>query len=202
MWSSFGSIAPDVHPEWIRIDLPIESTVASVALVLSKTFQPGSSFGRSLPKELTIKSSRDGWHWDTVYDNKDVDINTPDTLEIKFAPHLAKQILGHGESLYETDVQRQQRASILNWRTGSPRSQGKQLALLSRGAGVTVSSTHYTDADNRLTQNTLWAPLQYDMGMKWLRTMGGLGGVGGARGLGDVDLTLPMANHRKREGPI
>src|SRR5262249_27910685 len=91
-WCSFGSIKPDVHPEWIRIDLPIESTVASVGLVQSNKYYPGSNFGCSLPRELTIKLSRDAWRWETVYESKDVDVDAPERLELKFKPRRAKQI--------------------------------------------------------------------------------------------------------------
>src|ERR1051325_1143295 len=35
-WSSRGMTDADVQPEWIRIDLPVESTVSAVVLVCSK----------------------------------------------------------------------------------------------------------------------------------------------------------------------
>ena len=52
VWSSWGSTLNGVkiydwHPEWIRIDLPVESTVASVAMVCSKDFpQQHQGFGK------------------------------------------------------------------------------------------------------------------------------------------------------------
>src|SRR5262245_31808689 len=36
-WSSRGAVDADVQPEWIRIDLPAETTVAAVVLVCCKT---------------------------------------------------------------------------------------------------------------------------------------------------------------------
>ncbi len=45
---------------------------------------------------------------------------------------------------------------------------GDNLALLSRGAGVTVSSTHTGYGMDRYSQDMLW-PIQYDLGDKWSR---------------------------------
>ena len=45
---------------------------------------------------------------------------------------------------------------------------GRNLALASRGAGVTVSSTFYGYGMDRYTQEMLW-PIQYDLGFKWTR---------------------------------
>ena len=181
-WCSFGSIAPDVHPEWIRIDLPIESTVASVALVLSNTYYPGSNFGRSLPRELTVKLSTDAWHWETVYESKDVDINTPDRLEIKFAPRRAKQIWVNGNNFTKQGRIASSFRFLTFFSIGEVEVRdpgGRNLALASRGAGVTVSSTNFTHSDNRLTQDALWGPLHYDAGMKWLRSFAAVGVVAG-----------------------
>jgi F5/8 type C domain len=89
VWCSFGCLAPDVHPEWIRIDLPIEASVQSIALVCGNEFYPNSNFGRALPKDLEVKVSTDAWHWDTVYSNKDVDTKVEGRLEIKAAPREA-----------------------------------------------------------------------------------------------------------------
>ena len=180
VWCSFGLMAPDVHPEWIRIDLPIESTVASVALVLSNKYYPGTDFGRSLPKELTVKSSRDAWHWETVYESQDVNIETPEVLEIKFEPRRAKQIWVIGNNFTKRTSLPSSFGSLTFFSIGEMEVRdpaGNDLALVSRGAGVTVSSTNFTHYDNRLTQNALWGPLHYDVGMKWLRASSGGGGM-------------------------
>ncbi len=174
VWCSFGSIEPDVRPEWIRIDLPIESTVASVALVLSKTNFAGTNFGRSLPRQLTIESSRDAWHWETLYSHDAVDINVQDRLEIKFDPHRAKQIRITGNKFEKSLGLPSHGFSIAEVEVLDPA--GNNLALVSRGAGVAVSSTNFTHNDNRLTQNSLWAPLHYDTGTKWVRQCGGAAG--------------------------
>ena len=48
---------------------------------------------------------------------------------------------------------------------------GENVALLSRGAGVTVSST-YAYGGTWMLNDLMW-PLQYDMGAKWIRLSGG-----------------------------
>jgi hypothetical protein len=45
---------------------------------------------------------------------------------------------------------------------------GENVALISRGAGVQVSSTHTGYGMDRFTQDMLW-PTQYDLGFKWTR---------------------------------
>src|SRR5262249_50592054 len=162
---TFGSMRPDAHPEWIRIDLPIESTVASVALVLSNKHYPGANFGRSLPKELTIKLSRDAWHWETVYESQDVNLETPEVWEVKFAPRRATQIWVIGNNFTKRSPVASTFGSLTFFSIGEVEVRdpaGNDLALVSRGAGVTVSSTNFTHYDNRLTQNALWGPLHYD----------------------------------------
>ena len=49
---------------------------------------------------------------------------------------------------------------------------GNNLALVSRGAGVTVSSTSHGCNNDRYTQDSLWNPLNYDLGNKWVRAGG------------------------------
>ena len=69
-WSSRGMNGPAIQPEWIRVDFPAESTVGAVSLVCCKNGPHkdlSQRVGKSLPKHLTIKLSRDGKLWDTVY---------------------------------------------------------------------------------------------------------------------------------------
>ena len=167
-WSSRSNGVPDRNPEWIRIDLPAESTISSVALVCSKVgpcVNGCLKVGKSLPKELTVKVSRDAAQWDTVYENKDFAGPNDGASVVKFGPRPAKQVWiignklpnvgfwGHGFSIGEVEVRD---------------TQGNNLALLSRGAGVQVSSTYYGFGMDRFTQDMLW-PIQYDAGFKWLR---------------------------------
>jgi len=81
-WCSRGQTQPDVEDVWIRIDLPKESCVTSVTLVplfrgLPDHDRPHHGrgcpgvmkAGQGIPKHLTIKLSRDAWHWETVYED-------------------------------------------------------------------------------------------------------------------------------------
>ena len=73
VWCSWGCYAPDAYPEWIRIDLPVESIISEVALVCNKNYCGGrywGDYGKALPSELEIKISRDAWHWDIIYSDK------------------------------------------------------------------------------------------------------------------------------------
>jgi hypothetical protein len=168
VWSSWGLLVPDGRPEWMRIDLPMESEVASVALVCDENF-PSPAYGKSLPKELEVKTSRDAWHWETVYSSKEV----PDqpVVEIKFQLHRAKQIWIIGQNfrkiapIYDGYV-----FSIASVEVRD--SAGNNLALVSRGASVTVSSVCYLELNDRFTQDALWASLNFDLGNKWLRIGG------------------------------
>lgn len=168
-WSSRGGTVPDRQPEWIRIDLPAESVVSAVALVCSKvgpSINGGLKVGKALPGDVTIKLSRDARQWEAVYQNKTFSGPDSGPTVIKFDPRPAKQIWilsenlpakvgfwGHSFSIGEVEVH-------------DP--QGNNLALLARGAGVQVSSTHYGYGMDRFTQDLLW-PIQYDLGFKWLR---------------------------------
>jgi len=168
VWSSWGLLVPDGRPEWIRIDLPMETQIASVALVCAKNFR-SPAYGKSLPKELEVRTSRDALHWDTVHSNKNVP-NEP-LVEIKFPPRLAKQIWIIGQNfskkapIYDGYV-----FSIGSVEVRDP--SGSNLALVSRGASVTVSSVCYLEIQDRFTQDALWAPLNFDLGNKWLRIGG------------------------------
>ncbi len=168
VWSSWGLLVPDGRPEWIRIDLPMESEVASVSLVCAENY-PSPAYGKSLPKELEVKTSRDAWHWETVYSSK----QAPDqpVVEIKFKPHLAKQIWIIGQNFHKAAPM----SAGYVFSVGSAEVRdvaGNNLALVSRGASVTVSSVNYLELNDRFTQDALWAPLNFDLGNKWLRIGG------------------------------
>jgi len=180
VWCSFGCLTPDVHPEWIRIDLPIEAAVESIALLCSNRFYPNSNFGRALPKELQIKVSTDAWRWETVYSNQDVDAGILDRLEVKFESRRVKQVWIIGNN-FQTSINTPSSAGPITFFSIAGVEirdiSGNNLALVSRGAGVTVSSTYFGHADNRLTQAELWAPLHYEAGLTWLRIAGAEAGA-------------------------
>jgi len=176
-WCSRAQIEPDVEPVWIRIDLPAEAEIGAVRLVPHKQGMRGYApipdeptatlgVGQGLPGKLSVKLSRDAHHWETVYET---DAFAPDSsmdpIELRFDPRRAKQIwiigeelpdvLGFGHAFSIAGVE------VID--TG-----GTNLALHSRGAGVTVSSTHLGYGMDRFTQDMLW-PIQYDLGFKWTR---------------------------------
>ncbi len=172
-WASRGQNQADLEPAWIRIDLPLEALVDRVVLVghpqgmgESDPKEGSVKVGQAFPRKLEIRLSRDAWHWDTVYKTeafKPLDVKGRN--EIPFNRRLAKQIwiigsdlplthyFGHCFSIAEVEV--------LD-------ADGKNVALVSRGAGVQVSSTHTGFAMDRFTQDNLW-PVQYDLGFKWTR---------------------------------
>jgi len=171
-WASRGGTAPDIQPEWIRLDLPAESTVASVVLVCSELGPAahgqcgdGLKPGKALPKELTIKLSCDARQWNTVYENKEFEGSDTGPTVIEFPAQRAKQVWIIGGNLQR----------VQNWGPSFSigevevrDTEGKNLALVSRGAGVSVSSTYYGYGMDRFTQDMLW-PIQYDLGFKWTR---------------------------------
>lgn len=172
-WASRGQNQADVEPEWIRIDLPHESFVDRVVLVghpegmgLNDPKWGVVKVGQAFPKALDVRTSRDGWHWDTVYKTTSyVPQDVKGRNEISFNPRWVKQVmvvgsnlplthyLGHTFSISEIEVLDRE---------------GQNLARLSRGAGVEVSSTYTGYGMDRFTQDMLWAT-QYDLGFKWSR---------------------------------
>ena len=167
-WSSRGMIAAADRPEWIRIDLPAESTIAAVNLVCSNVGPSTVAkyrFGKSLPKDLTIKVSRDGKDWQTVYENSEFTGSDAGANLITIQPQPAKMVWVIGKTF----------ANVGEWGPSFSLGQlevlnptGENLALVSRGSGVQVSTTHYGYGMDRFTQEMLW-PIQYDLGFKWTR---------------------------------
>jgi hypothetical protein len=156
-WSSFGGMTPDARPEWIRIDLPAVSTISSVALVTAaKSATTSGQFGRTLPKQLSIKVSKDAWHWDTVYESKDFSGPEPGTSLLGFKPVAVKQVM-----IVANNLRRMEEPwslgyvfSVAKVEVRDP--QGNNLALVSRGAGVTVSSVGRLLAHDRFTHDILF----------------------------------------------
>ena len=173
-WCSRGQTQPDVEDVWIRIDLPKVSRVCQVSLLPHpkglRGFTPwppdGVSVGQAWPTNLTVKVSQDGWHWENVYETVQLEPRESGRrLDVRFDARAVKQVwiigrgfprvmnFGHCFSIASVEVIEET---------------GENLALHSRGAGVTVSSTHYGYGMDRFTQDMLW-PLQYDLGFKWSR---------------------------------
>ncbi len=176
-WASRGQNQADFEPTWIRIDLPVEALITRVVLVGHPKGMGGEALqlseptanvrvGQAYPRKLEVRLSRDAWHWKTVYKT---DSFTPREVagrnEIQFPRQLAKQVWILGEQLPQTH----QFGHCFSLAGIEVLDQdGKNLALVSRGAGVQVSSTHTGYGMDRYTQDNLW-PTQYDLGFKWVR---------------------------------
>jgi len=158
-WCSRPQAQPDVEPVWIRIDLVKESLIKAVALVPRED-------NKGMPSDLTIKVSQDSWHWKTVYENPSYTVPEDTKPRVfSFEPTRAKQVWVIGRNLPEVYFKTYSfslaEVEVID-------GTGDNLALASRGAGVTVSSTH------------AWGPmswaLHYDLGLKWVR-VGFAGGI-------------------------
>jgi hypothetical protein len=159
-WSSRGQTRPDVEAEWIRIDLPAEAKVKSVVIVPRQDNQ-------GWPGSLTIKVSRDGWHWETVYENRDFAVPaqaTPQTFS--FEARLVKQVWVLGNNLRWALAESFLVFSVAGVEVLT--ETGDNVALVTRGAGVTVSSTNHGSAGEKQMHDMLW-PVHYDLGLKWVR---------------------------------
>jgi hypothetical protein len=176
-WSSRSVAQPEAEPAWIRIDLPVERPISRVTLrkrvpgaprnlVGSMSPDQGAvEVGMGMPGALTVQVSRDAMNWETVFDGESGD--TPDRREFvcSFPARPAKQIWISGRRL----------ARVENWHFAFSiaavevaDSSGANLALVSRGAGVTVSSTLHSFGQTREEHHLLW-PLFTDLGLKWAR---------------------------------
>jgi hypothetical protein len=172
-WSSRTKYTPDAEPAWVRVDLSREQPIAKIVLrkrqpvrKRSDMRDPGAvDVGRGMPGQLTIRLSRDGQHWQTVFDGQTHDEPGREMFTCEFAPQPAKQIWIIGTEL----------ARVENWLYAFSIAeveicdpQGRNLALASRGAGVTVSSTQHSMGNERETHRWLW-PIHCDLGLKWVR---------------------------------
>jgi len=179
-WSSHPFPQPDAEPVWIRIDLAREQTVSSVTLHKRRPGpvprvrrpagsahmdEPAVEVGMAMARHLTIRVSRDAHHWDTVFDGPSGDAADRYDLEFVFDPRPAKQIWivargfprienwGHSFSIAAVEVRGHT---------------GRNLALPTLGAGVSVSSTMHGFHAERQTWHDIWATY-YDLGFKWVR---------------------------------
>jgi hypothetical protein len=177
-WSSKSLPQPDVEPVWIRLDLPVERDLSRI--VLSKR-APGPArctdmssmpldtnaveVGMAMPAELTIRISRDARTWETVFDGPSGDSPEQLAFSCEFAARPAKQIWIIGRQLRRVEnwLYAFSIASVAVYDTA-----GRNVALATRGTGVTVSSTQHSLGQTRDEHRWLW-PLAVDLGVKWIR---------------------------------
>jgi len=171
IWTSWGSYVADERPEWIRIDLSRETEIASVSLVCNPNYMGKKwNYGNALPRRVEIKVSRDAWQWETVYENTDIPKGAGEVCADLKRPAIAKQIMITANNFPKKAPYLEHIFSIGGVRALD--TNGENAALVSRGAGVTVSSVSFGLIGDRHTQDSLWAALQYDLGNKWIRMSG------------------------------
>lgn len=173
VWASRAQSRPTVQPAWARLDLPQETTITQIRLFTNR--RPGVTHQGWListggwPKQLEIKISRDAWHWDTIYGVEDPlpPAQNGSYCFVLKKPAAAKQIWIVGDNFPGGDCNFSLgEVEVLN-------DKGNNVALASRGTGVTVSSTNY-GGGTRQTYDQMW-PIQYDLGVKWMRLSGSNG---------------------------
>ena len=168
-WMSRGQNQPDVEPVWVRIDLAREARVKAVVLV------PRAD-NKGMPEDFSIQVSRDAWHWETVHEDHSY-LLPQDTQPrvFSFESRLVKQVLIKARRCTEVAVPDQYGQPTWTFSFCFSLAgikiideDGENIALISRGSGVTVSSTTRGFADEKILHDQLW-PVHYDLGLKWVR---------------------------------
>ena len=164
-WASRGQGRPGTQPEWIRIDLARESTVREIVLV------PRSD-GQGLPPKLSILVSRDAHAWTPIYDTEALPRPDAAGAPLRFPLTCArrvKQVWIRADDLPQVDIH------LYGWswqfwlaQVEVLDTEGNNVALASRGAGVTVSSVNYGIRLTHDELDKLW-PIHFDVGFKWVR---------------------------------
>ena len=167
-WMTRGEAQPDIMPAWVRIDLAAEEKLREVVL---NPVQKGGAW----PQELTVKLSQDAWHWNSVYEgDPSASLQANEPLHIRLAePKSAKQIWIVANQLPAiglSSVSAECRLALSGVEVLDEK--GENVALISRGAGVTVSSTFTTVGGTWDVCDQMW-PVQYDLGATWMRLSGG-----------------------------
>ena len=178
-WCSHAVTQADAEPAWIRLDLPVERTITRIVLRKrppgiprvqgvgnSMGLEPGAvEIGMAMPAQLEIALSGDAKTWTPVFAGASAD--TPDCREFTctFPPRRAKQILITGRNLPRVE----------NWLFSFSIAgvevyddAGQNVALATRGTGVTVSSTQHNLGQTLEAHRWFW-PMQRDLGVKWVR---------------------------------
>lgn len=176
-WMSRSQTQPDVQPVWIRLDFPVEQIISRVVLRKRPlSGQPRSTLGwgpipgatevgRGMPATLTIKASRDGRTWDTLCDGTTADAPTKFESEFRFPARPVKQlwITAGSLPLVENILYACSLAEVEVYD-----ERGANVALVSRGTGITVNSTYHSPGQELAAHRWYW-PLHYDAGFKWAR---------------------------------
>ena len=176
-WMSRSQTQPDVQPVWIRLDFPVQQAIERVVLRKRPlSDQPRSTLGwvpihgaaevgRGMPETITIKASTDSRVWETLCDGPTNDSPKKFDFEFRFASRPVKQIwITAGKlPLVENILYAFSLAEVEVYGAA-----GKNVALATRGTGVTVNSTHHGPGQELAAHRWYW-PLHYDAGFKWAR---------------------------------
>ena len=176
-WSSRTQTSHDCEPTWIRLDLVAETTISHVVLrkrpsVIDRSkpgshpIAPGASqVGQAMVDHLEIRVSTDGAHWKTVFAGASGDAPDKSDFVFALAPVQAKMVLIIGSGYKHME---NLRACFSIACLEVLDTDGANVALVSRGTGITVSSTHVSLGQEIESHRWLW-PVQHDMGLKWAR---------------------------------
>lgn len=176
-WSSHLHIRPDEYPVWIRIDLAKQTNLSKVVIKKRPiTFdrhkytgsyvpsQGAEEIGRAMVKKVTIKTSTDAYDWKVAFCGE-VDRDNLEVFEFDMKTAPCKQLLIIGDDMTACE----------NWGYSFSISSieaydemGKNVALHSKGACVTVSSMHHLSMNERGAAMYNWQ-LHMDLGVKWSR---------------------------------
>lgn len=176
-WMSRSQAQPDVQQVWIRLDFPVEQTISRVVLrkrPLSDQqrstlgwgpIKGAAEVGRGMPATVTIKASRDGRTWDTICDGSTDDTSAKFDCEFRFSARPVKQlwIMAGDLPLVENILYAFSIAEVEVFD-----EHGSNVALVSRGTGITVNSTYHSPGQELAAHRWYW-PLHYNAGFKWAR---------------------------------
>lgn len=176
-WCSHTSPSADADSPWIRIDLVAETAISRIVLRKrvpgAKRNVPGSmpldegavEIGMAMPGEISVSLSRDAETWETVVTAIVDDDAARREFTFDARGRIAKQILIDGRHLCRLE----------NWLFGFSIASvevydmgGVNVALATRGAGVSVSSTQHVFGQTIEAHRQLW-PMSADLGVKWVR---------------------------------
>ncbi len=178
------------EPFELRIDLPREFNIRQVnMLAMNRTIPehalrinpqgvpPEQRYYNPMPRELEVQVSRDGRHWDTVYQTDDMkNVELGGKVELPFLPRAAKQVRLLGND-FGPMIHPDQGPFIIGLFFGYTWSfaelellddKGNNVALASRGAGITQYEGRQGQWDFDV-KNDVSLATRYDLGAKWIR---------------------------------
>jgi hypothetical protein len=164
-WCSHALNFSDQEEAWLRIDLAVPTPLKEIRIVARKD-------GLGIPGELTIKVSSDLRTWPMVYHTvSQLPPEPGGTLRFPLNytdPVRAIWIIGNRMSLIGGWWYAREQYAFSIAEVEAIDAKGNNVALLSRGAGATVSSTYYGDGLTAEEHNLYW-PIHFDLGDKWVR---------------------------------